>query len=399
MQINFINKIDDLKKFYIKNNEFLHQAKNTTPFHQREWILGWWQEYAKDKDTIFSIIIKDESQVIAFVPLYIRRDKTLMFLGTGEDQSIEACPEYLDVIYSPSLTSEQVNELIIVISAYLKKNQSKWKQALFINALEHSIIMAISVNVTPKISRSVDVGAQHKVLIKKNIHNYIDSLSSKSFRKKLTKLNRLLAEENAITVEHLFEPESMSFYVEKLISLHNNSWKEKMGVGAFSAEEFRRFHKSLMLEGGDTSLTIVKIDKHVVAIGYYFSLNKVCHYYQSGIDHSIDNKFAPGHLMHLARIRYCIDKNYNYYDFMRGTNSASYKKKYSPIQVPMFNITVNKYNLTWLLNSIKSIIKRIPLGSVGLRRFFCRYFLGVYKRQSLCHVVVKDNRLQTTHSD
>ena len=95
----------------------------------------------------------------------------------------------------------------------------------------------------------------------------------------------------------------------------------------------------------------------VIGISYCLLSKDKCHYYQSGIRKNAPHAYSPGHLLHLAMIRYCTEHNIRYYDFMRGKVSGTYKDSYSALTEVMCNVSSYKMTLMGLPNVAKNIAR------------------------------------------
>ncbi|MFQ3190579.1 MAG: CelD/BcsL family acetyltransferase involved in cellulose biosynthesis, partial [Paraglaciecola sp.] len=339
--INVISTLEQLNLYKDKIDALNKVGDGGTIFSSVNWIFIWWKTFSSNNDLLRLIIVFDDDEVVGFCPLYVKDGKTLMFVGTGEDERIETCPEYLDIVY----LKEHRQVVSILIQQWMMDNDKAFSECLFVSYLKSSLMHSVLCSLPNRfISHFTDTGVQHLITLSQNMAAFIARIESTSFKKKLNRLNNIIDSDNRLTIRYLTNDDSDFCDVfTQLKDLHQQRWAVKGEDGAFASTEFNDFHLDfgdVALKQGKAVLAVISLDGKPIAITYCLISNNTCHYYQSGIDDNVPHKYSPGHIMHLAMMRYCLERHIKHYDFMRGTRQSSYKDKYSTERSDMGNMKI-----------------------------------------------------------
>lgn len=352
--INVISTLEQLNLYKDKIDALNKVGDGGTIFSSVNWIFIWWKTFSSNNDLLRLIIVFDDDEVVGFCPLYVKDGKTLMFVGTGEDERIETCPEYLDIVY----LKEHRQVVSILIQQWMMDNDKAFSECLFVSYLKSSLMHSVLCSLPNRfISHFTDTGVQHLITLSQNMAAFIARIESTSFKKKLNRLNNIIDSDNRLTIRYLTNDDSDFCDVfTQLKDLHQQRWAVKGEDGAFASTEFNDFHLDfgdVALKQGKAVLAVISLDGKPIAITYCLISNNTCHYYQSGIDDNVPHKYSPGHIMHLAMMRYCLERHIKHYDFMRGTRQSSYKDKYSTERSDMGNMKITMLRVS----NIKDITK------------------------------------------
>lgn len=336
-----LNQIDNINLNSIKCNIFTEVS----------WLSLWWDVYSKPEDRLCIPIIYNDSSPIAYAPFYLKDGKKMMWIGTGGLVETAICPEYIDIIHSKNTDKETVLSLF---STWLYKDINKIMEFEFHHSFRDSLIVDLMTNLRLNYATHVsDMGVQHKVDLGEGLDYYLHSITSKSFKKKARQFHQTIELDLGLNIEYLTKSDSAfvdKFYM--MADMHTNIWRKKGKTGAFSTKAFKDLHlESFKNEAAPMEnqvLCVLTLHDKVIGISYCLLSHEHCHYYQSGIHDDVHHSYSPGHLLHIAMMRYCCDNKIRYYDFMRGKTLGSYKDQYSASTREMVNITTYKASITTL---------------------------------------------------
>ncbi|RLI19229.1 hypothetical protein DRO54_08885, partial [Candidatus Bathyarchaeota archaeon] len=142
---------------------------------------------------------------------------------------------------------------------------------------------------------------------------------SKNMRRNLRKRMKKLSRMYKVKFISQSEFNSVSEAMEIFFKLHQKRWKAKGKSGAFSSENFRRFHLELAKifdEKGWLGLHFLVLDDEPVAAAYSFNYNMKKYGYLTGFDPDF-GQFGIGNLLKMHIIEECIRNGYKEYDLTR----------------------------------------------------------------------------------
>ena len=335
-------------------------------FADFQWLKKWWEEYSKPSDQLCIPIFYTNNRLVGFSPTYLKDGKKLMWIGTGGAEASEICPEYLDVItintFQPSFLIKPFKEWLALLSI---------KEVFLIHCLKKSLITQCLTSFKASYVTHVSTtGLQHYLDVENGTQHCIEKTKSKSFKKKLTKLNCALQHDLALDVKYI-DNNSNEFEdsFNLLKKIHTKKWNSKGETGAFSNDLFNQHHLNVFNDDYDIGpvkkkvtrqvLCVISLEGKVIGISYCLLSKNKCHYYQSGIEDNVSHAYSPGHLLHVAMMRYCTENKIRYYDFMRGKVSGTYKDSYSALTKTMCNLTSYKTSIFSLPNIAITIARNV----------------------------------------
>ena len=72
---------------------------NQTVFQSKGWIETWLSIQSKVVKDIYCVASYHDNELVGVLLTYINSNNKLMFIGTGEPENEEVCPEYLDILF------------------------------------------------------------------------------------------------------------------------------------------------------------------------------------------------------------------------------------------------------------------------------------------------------------
>ena len=151
--------------------------------------------------------------------------------------------------------------------------------------------------------------------------------------------------------------EKIDQYWQLMKEFHQLRWRNKDKAGAFASDEFNQFHQKFRQQAPEKiAMSAIWINDSPIAIHYYFRDSSTLYFYQSGWNENEYAQISPGLILHLWGIEHNTEA---FYDFMMGKKQGSYKAKFSPLQQPMYNISINFSPIKLIVNRILKKIKLI----------------------------------------
>lgn len=316
-----------------------------------EWLYSWWTTFATANDKLHIITVHNKS-LIAIVPLYIKNDNTIRFLGTGEAEEEEVATEYLDVIS----ISQDESILQHIVEHLLDMSQQLNCNIEFNNYLQSSRVSKVASYLSPFFFKQhQEVGLRYLVQLPCSHEAYLSMLSP-SFAKKLKRNNRKLFNKLGGVFSKVSTHDELHSAFEKLIDLHQSRWSRKSKPGAFTSKKFNEFHtrySKLMLENKRLSLFVLRSNNEILAVNYSIDFKNTRYFYQIGINDSFQPNISPGNLIHHEAIKHAIDNGMAAYDFMKGQVNNSYKNSFANHKEKMNNTLFVKRRFRNILCVVK----------------------------------------------
>lgn len=336
LEITDIEQLNTIKYQW----ECLNQTQsNFQVFNSTYWIFAWLETYWQNTWHLKVLTAWQDQELISIVPFYYQQQtifslKTLYPLGQGEAEEKEISSEYLDILIHPKHKSTT----IAYITHWIKKlpcDQLVW-QALNEKSTAFELITSTKQNISTSEATRYLVDSQDWTMsqLSKNMRS--------RYRRGLNQLTKVDAKIGWIKKENIEQ------YWQIMKEFHQKRWLGKDKVGAFCSEEFNLFHKKFRQQAPDNiTMSAIWINDIPVAIHYYFNDSTTLYFYQSGWDEDKHSHLSPGLILHLWGIEHNTKP---FYDFMMGKKQDSYKAKFSSLQQPMYNVTINFSRKKILLN-------------------------------------------------
>ena len=328
IQWQLITDFTDLSTLKQQWQELLKQSAAASPFSSPQWLLTWHQTYWQSNWELTTLVGYVDNSLVAILPCYVQHSlqwphiKVLYPLGQGEPEEAEVSSEYCDAIIAKKYEAIVLPELKKKLAEF-NVDKVYWSAALqssHIKGLLESVFKYTAVTTHSRycVERS-----------KWTLQNL-----SKNTRARYKRSNNQLTKINA--TYHWVKPEAYEIYTAKLIKYHQSLWESRGNKGAFSHEEFNRFHHAFRT-GNTVKISAISVDNTPIAINYYFFDETTLYFYQCGWDSESYANFSLGLSLHLWSIENCP---YPYYDFMMGELKDSYKEKFASLREPMTNIEI-----------------------------------------------------------
>lgn len=287
------------------------------------WLRLWWStygpHYGRDGAGLRIVTAWDGARLLGVLPLYesasnhVRR---LGFISTGEHQSEETCPDYMNFL---CLRDEEGASLA---ACWRALRTTRWDHLDLMDIAEDSPLVkrgdlltgAGHLDVSPR-------GACPIAGLQDGFESYLGTLS-RNTRKVATRLLRL-ADAGHASLEFA-DPSNVDPFFDDLVRLHQHRWVARGEPGCFASPRFDAFHRALArawVPTGAAVLARVSFDAVPVAVVYGFITGSKFDAYQSGMTtEPVGALTSPGALAHLMLMRELSTRGVAAYDFLRGSS-------------------------------------------------------------------------------
>jgi len=152
---------------------------------------------------------------------------------------------------------------------------------------------------------------------------FLDSLS-RNTRYQIRRSNRLYAAQGELAIRRAETVEEGRQFLERLIELHNTTWRARGKKGAFATASVRSFYHELLQSGIPADeVDMLRISAADTEIGYLMNFRHrgVVSAYQSGFDYAgARPQQKPGLTSHYLAIEAYRSRGVTTYDFLAGTD-------------------------------------------------------------------------------
>ncbi len=342
-------------------------SDNATPPLLFEWQTEWWRIYGPSyatPDGLRVVTVWRHDQLVGLLPLYLSLTRSrlaparLQFLSTGEDESEETCPDYMDLL---AWRGEEEPVARSVIDALTIGGLGHWDDIVLTDVSTDSVLArSWPRSWSNRWKSSVDArGKCPTADLQGGFDAYLGRLSGNSrqqCRRILREAERAGAELQVATSEY-----DACEYFENLVTLHQDRWTSAGRPGCFSAPKFTEFHRTLARRlYGQPELVLARmtVDGVPIAVLYGFVARHKFDFYQSGV--RLDGKLRlsrPGITAHLMLMSHLAGLGVTKYDFLRG--SAEYKQRLSTGATTMTRLRVARPSLRSVVREVAHSCRRI----------------------------------------
>lgn len=257
------------------------------------------------------------------------------------------------------IESGQEEPAINAICMYLSDSPSYWDEFYISGVSNNTTLLQKSARQNGLLIHSTAVQTYYYVPLD-NLENghdsYLAALSSNT-RYQIRRSTRAYEAGGSLCVTAAENVSTALNYLDKLKQLHQAYWTEKGQPGAFSNDNFNKFHDALIRTGFDSGhIQMLRISVGDEDLGYLYNLHKdgVVSSYQSGFVYGKGSKFKPGMVSHSMAIAYNIEQGMRTYDYLMG--DSQYKSSMSTQTGEMQWLCFQRNKL---LFQLESMIRRL----------------------------------------
>ncbi|MDD5086601.1 MAG: GNAT family N-acetyltransferase [Candidatus Nanoarchaeia archaeon] len=363
-----ITKVDSFENFMELEgiwNDILYRSYAEPTFLRFEWISNWWKSFGKDKELLVLLAEEDE-KIIGIAPLMIVSVKK--FGVTIKKVEFIGMP-LSD--YSDFIIIDRKKEVITKFYDYLHENKNLWGFIKLNRILESSPTLDL-MNKIPKkrllFNRFLSdiapcLNLEDEDYIKKRIKS----------KKRRKRIRRIKNEGNAFFSMLSEGKEKFSFLIEKFFEMHKEKWNKTKTPSMFNDKEYENFFMNVftsLVDKGFADIFYFKINDEIVSSEILFLDDKKVLTYNSSYNIKY-SKFSPGITTTLMMIDYCLSRDFDEVNFLRG--NEKYKLELSNNSKKIFNLGIHKNIILYALDSALSILEKKIKENDKLYSFFIKY--------------------------
>jgi CelD/BcsL family acetyltransferase involved in cellulose biosynthesis len=325
--ISIIQDEDDLIELENVWNNLLFKMNNVNPFLTWEWCSTWWK-YFHGNHELYTIIVKEDSEIVAIYPLRKTRYRTKF--GIGYDAIEFLCyrsngKSYTD--YNGFISYKKELTCFKLFLDYFNE-EKKWDIIRLHNVPEYFYL--------DKMISNTDI---YKTIEIKNGSNcpYIENNISleermnqmnKKFRNNIKRRMRNIKKNfNKIEVSNYNYFHSIGDAMEILFQLHQDRWNAVGEVGVFQDSSTKSFHREIAQKFAVNNwlhLYFLIVDEIPISVEYGFIIKNKLYEYLSGFNKLYSN-YSPGTLLQWSILeKYENDRDLIEIDLLRGDESYKY---------------------------------------------------------------------------
>ncbi len=325
----------------------------SAPLHP-DWIASWWEQYGhvygQGCEPLRLLCFRRGGQLVGVLPLYQRRPlrmgdggERLCFIGTGEHEHEEVCPDYLDLLSLPDATASCTELAWSVLCGAL--GQSYDRLTLANMSDESALVTWARKHAGQHNLEVVPCGACPIANLSGGLDAYLMRLSANT-RQQARRLMRGAAKVG-VAFEIAQSTDEAMMFLGEMIALHQHRWRSAGEPGCFASERFTQFHTSLVRlwhPQGRVILSRLRLGAEVISVKYGFRVGAKYDFYQSGIRLEQGSPIkSPGIVSFLLLMDYLSSQGVELFDFLRG--SSNYKQRLATSAQPL--VEVRRVLWTW----------------------------------------------------
>jgi CelD/BcsL family acetyltransferase involved in cellulose biosynthesis len=254
----------------------------------------------------------------------VLRVRTLFLNCTGDPALDEITIEHNGFL------AEAGAESVVAMAALalLRRRMDEWDEIVFECVGAPDDVVALEV--APARWRERSRGPSHYVdleALRAKGKPFADGLGRRS-RYQLKRSMREYELAGPLTIEEAADVPTAKRFLEGLVALHQQHWRDRGKPGAFANPFFAGFHQRLVSRGLPEGLIqLLRVSAGGTDLGYIYNhayRGHVC-VYQTGLNYTTNGPYdRPGVVSHVLAIEHNLRKGHSIYDFCAG--DAEYKR-------------------------------------------------------------------------
>ena len=312
------------------------QNKQNHVFYHPQMIFAWLQTYKTLRTLIPILCIAQKNDNIAFLPLCIWKMnwknvflKKLINIGYSDF-------DYADPHSSFSLTESELNDFWQQFNSQIP--QTILRQIDIVN------ISGITANLQSEMKSTEQCPYLELSQFQCNIDNLLQSFST-SLRGDIRRQQRRMSEKGVVEFVVIQDIKDALLQLPIFLHHHTQRWKN-----AYKAPFFHENILKYTLEKKKSHFSVLLINKEPISWHLGFTFNKTFYYYMPAINMEFE-KLSPGKVHLLKLHEWCLEKNYEIFDHLRG--DENYKNGWASRNKIIYN---HQFCLRGFLSSLKKHI-------------------------------------------
>ncbi|MBV9302607.1 MAG: GNAT family N-acetyltransferase [Acidobacteriaceae bacterium] len=291
---------------------FAQTIKGLTPFQLPHWLLMWWSHFGNGN--LHVLVFRHLNRIAAVIPCFRhewngRRQLTL--IGSG-------ISDYLE----PAISSEHVPDILDGIQSHLASDPN-WDMCDWQDLSGDTPLKRVTSSATLQAVLREDTVCT-EIPISGGFEEFWRSLP-KQLRQNCRRDKRRAETTGTLefeTTQHV-DPELLN----ALIHLHGARWHRSGETGVIAQNRAADFLRDIAVEFANLGILqffTLRIERELVAILLCFLYANTVFFYLSGFDPERET-LGVGRLLLWEALRYCFQKEYSSWNFLRGTEDYKFQ--------------------------------------------------------------------------
>ncbi len=322
--------------------EAWNELAGTRVFHRWEWMFSWWEAFQGLGQLAILVVTDESDRWLGVAPWYksfsTSRGRVVQNLASGT-----ACSDYVSLAIRPGYEDAVLDRMVEVMSGSSADSHPLNDVDLF-EFDGHDGDDPLMVQLGQCLDRqllhheSCEIGATWRAPLSDSWEAFEKRLH-KSFRRKTKKASRRLQDSDFSTVIAV-TPDAIRNTWQTFVDLHQMRRTSLGEPGCFADKRFESFLLNATLrlaEAGLAQINLVKFQgKPLTANLEFIAGDSVC-MYQTGLDPTYLS-LEPGHVNFTLAIQNSIERNFAWFDFLRG--DEPYKSRWNAERVPLHRTSI-----------------------------------------------------------
>lgn len=315
------------------------------------------------------VVFRDEERTVVGAAILVRRtvrkgpfEVRRVYLNTaGEDDADSACIEFNGLVCRPGYEPALARALRVHI------DREPWDELVGSGLLDGGSLCALraAFTDTEPVERTTPTYYVSLDEVRQSGKDVVDLLGARERTRYRQNVRRYSALGELVLDEATSTAEALEFLAE-LARLHQRTWTSRGSAGSFASQLFCDYHHELIEQCfplGQIQLLHLRAGATTIGYHYNFVFEGRSYFYQCGYDYELDEKAAPGIIVHTFAIRHAAERGLVDYDFMAG--DAEYKRRFSTSSSAMHSVSWRAPNLKMLSYRL---VRDAKQAIAGLRR-------------------------------
>jgi CelD/BcsL family acetyltransferase involved in cellulose biosynthesis len=319
-----------------------------TPFVSFQWLSAWCRDWAEG-GTPWILLVRDGQRLIGAAPFLLSRRAGLrlirgMGVGVGN---------YWDVIAAP----HDREAVLAAVAAALVERGRDWDLWFLDKLPEASATPAALQRAGLRLSQHARLPSP-RIPLPETFDGYLEGLSKN--RRSQIRRNLRSLEQGRLSIREISDPGELRAALARWQALRVEWWRQREREidAEHGSERFLAFTQEVVLALvplGRALVWEVSEGEALVGVAVNFLDELTFYYWLWGMDPGFQ-QLKPGHTLIAHAIRWSIDTNRRYFDFMLG--GEGYKYDYAPDDLDVLSMTVSSPRLRSRTALLLSGLKR-----------------------------------------
>jgi CelD/BcsL family acetyltransferase involved in cellulose biosynthesis len=330
VEIQVVENIDGFRRMESEWNAALERSRNPSPFMTFEWLLSYLEVFG-ESISLFLVIAREGSRIVAAAPLMINADRQLVFIGYPHND------------YADFMILDEESTALGEICDFLHSQRNHWKKVILDQMQEEfSHWKEIGTHLTKR-------NRPHRVLLSDNcpamVINDVNAARSKYYKRNITTYVNWYRSQGAFAFDICRSKEEALARLEDLFAQHIERRDQTPFASQFNDEVVRDFYRRFvdrMFPRDWVLLPTLTLNDEFLALYLAFPYRNTLYLYTTSFNGAY-SKRSPGQVILRFLFDYAVEHNIGQLDFARG--GESYKDRFANVLRQNRRVVIYKSSL------------------------------------------------------